>query len=94
MKKRTELSMEMHRMMLKMGYAEDLCDAISHELNTDYTAMRMIGYLLNRGKMAPQDIVDEMLAILQDRETYVQKKMMEETQAALNEFWATGFAEE
>ena len=45
MKPRTELSMQLYDMLLERGYHEELCDVITKNLNTDYTAARMIGYL-------------------------------------------------
>lgn len=45
MKKRSETSMQLYQMMVDRGYPENLCDLITKNLNTDYTAARMIGYL-------------------------------------------------
>jgi len=38
MKPRTELSMQLYDMLLEHGYHEELCDVITKNLNTDYTA--------------------------------------------------------
>ena len=45
MKERTEISMQLYQMMVDRGYPENLCDLVTRNLNTDYTATRMIGYL-------------------------------------------------
>ena len=45
MKPRSEMSMELYEMMLDRGYPEEFCDLISKNLNTDFTAGRMMGYL-------------------------------------------------
>ena len=45
MKPRSEMSMELYDMMLDRGYPEEFCDLITKNLNTDFTAGRMIGYL-------------------------------------------------
>lgn len=45
MKSRSEISMQLYHMMVERGYPENLCDLVIRNLNTDYTATRMIGYL-------------------------------------------------
>lgn len=45
MKQRTEVSMQLYKLMLERGYPEEFCDIITKNLNTDFTAQRMIGYL-------------------------------------------------
>ena len=49
MKPRSEMSMELYEMMLDRGYPEEFCDLISKNLNTDFTAGRMMGYLSHCG---------------------------------------------
>ncbi len=39
-------------------------------MNTDYTAMRMLGYLYRMTNPSVEMVVDEMLAILEDRERF------------------------
>lgn len=84
MKERTEVSMQLYQMMLDRGYSEQLCDLVTRNLNTDYTATRMIGYLSHYSELPDVEIVDEMLAILSDRNAIMQKKEMEHTQAKIN----------
>ena len=43
-------------------------------MNTDYTATRMLGYLYRVTSPRVEDVIDEMLAILSDREAIVRKK--------------------
>jgi hypothetical protein len=50
-------------------------------MNTDYTATRMLGYLYRISNPRPEDVVDEMLAILSDRNAIIQKKELEHAQA-------------
>ena len=45
----------------------------------------MIGYLSHYKKLPMEEIVDEMLAILSDRNRIMQKKEMEATNARWNE---------
>lgn len=67
MKPKSEKSMELYRILLKRGYPEEFCDQITKNLNTDFTAGRMIGYLSHYKKLPLEQIVDEMLAILSAR---------------------------
>lgn len=90
MKERTEISMQLYQMLLDRGYPEQLCDLVTCNLNTDYTATRMIGYLSHYSELPDVEIVDEMLAILSDRNAIIQKKEMEHAQAKINEIYEFG----
>ena len=84
MKPRTEKSMELYHIMLKRGYPEEFCDQVTKNLNTDWTAQRMIGYLSHYKKLPMEEIADEMLAILSDRNRIMQKKHLEDANASWN----------
>ena len=73
MKPKSAKSLELYDIMMKRGYPEEFCDQISKNLNTDWTAQRMIGYLSHYKKLPMEEIVDEMLAILSDRNRIMQK---------------------
>jgi len=94
MKPKSQKSMELYDMLLKRGYPEVFCDQITKNLNTDFTAGRMIGYLSHYKKLPLEEIVDEMLAILSDRNRIMQKKKMESVNASWNEHLMHGFEEE
>ena len=91
MKPRTEISMKLYRVLLDRGYPEEFCDQITKNLNTDWTANRMLGYLFHYKKLPMEEIVDEMLAILSDRNRIMAKKDMEAVNAKWNEFMYNGF---
>lgn len=90
MKERTERSIQLYEMLLARGYPEALCQLITRNLNTDYTATRMIGYLSHYSELPELEIVDEMLSILSDRNTIIQKKEVEQTQNKINEMYRFG----
>ena len=75
MKPRTEISMQLYNLMMERGYPENLCNLVTRNLNTDYTATRMIGYLL---------------AILSDRNELIKKKESEQAQARISEIYRFG----
>ena len=91
MKQRTSVSMQLYQLMLKRGYPEEFCDRITKNLNTDFTAHRMICYLYHYEHPPVEEVVDEMLTILSERNRIMQKKEMEETNAKWNEFLEKGF---
>lgn len=91
MKARSEKSMELYDIMIRRGYPEEFCDAITKNLNTDFTAKRMIGYLSHYQRLSLEEIADEMLAILSDRNRIIQKKELESTNVAWNNFLLRGF---
>ena len=93
MKPRTGLSMQLYEMMLERGYPEELCDLVSQNLNTDFTASRMIGYLSHYSSLPDVEVVDEMLAILSDRDAIMKKKEAERAQAKISEIYRFGMGE-
>ena len=73
------------------GYPDSLCREIAYkQMNTDYTATRMLGYLYRISDPRPEDVVDEMLAILSDRNAIIQKKELEHAQATINKVYREG----
>lgn len=94
MKPRTPKSIELYNTLLKRGYPQEFCEQISLNLNTDWTAQRMMGYLSHYKKLPMAEIVDEMLAILSDRNRIMQKHQLEDTNAKWNDFLNRGFEEE
>ena len=90
MKPRTDLSMHLYQMMIDRGYPEPLCDLVTRNLNTDFTATRMIGYLSHYSYLPEGEVVDEMLAILSDRDAIIKKKQAEHAQQKMNELYLYG----
>ena len=93
MKPRTERSMQLYETLLKRGYPQVFCEQISQNLNTDWTANRMLGYLSHYPKLPMEEVADEMLAILSDRNRIMQKKELENTNAKWNQMMLEGFGE-
>ena len=85
MKEKSESSRILYRLLMEKGYSEEFSGLISQNLNTDFTAGRMIGYLSHYNSLPEAEIVDEMLSILIDRNRIMQKKEMEATNARWNE---------
>ena len=90
MKSKSPMSMELYKILLDKGYSEAFSDLITKNLNTDFTAGRMIGYLSHYTSLPEAELVDEMLAILSDRNAIMKKKESEKAQAAVNEIYQFG----
>ena len=87
----SERTEELYKVLLDRGYPKEFCAEIAFKnMNTDYTATRMLGYLYRVSDPRIEDLVDEMLAILSDRDAIIQKKEMEHAQAVINEIYRNG----
>ena len=87
----SERTDELYKVLLDRGYPKEFCAEIAYiNMNTDYTATRMLGYLYRVSDPRIEDLVDEMLAILSDRDAIIQKKEMEHAQAVINEIYRNG----
>ena len=87
----SERTEELYKVLLDRGYPKEFCAEIAYKnMNTDYTATRMLGYLYRVTNPRIEDLVDEMLAILSDRDAIIQKKEMEHAQAVINEIYRNG----
>ena len=94
MKPKSEKSIELYNLLLRRGYPEPFCDEVTKNLNTDWTAQRLIGYLSHYQKLKMEDVADEVLAILSDRDRIMKKKRLEEVNARWNQFLCEGFGDE
>ena len=82
---------ELYKVLISKGYPKELCVEIAYKnLNTDYTATRMLEYLYRYTESRLEDVIDEMIAILSDREEIIKKKEMEQSQAVINEIYRNG----
>ena len=87
----SERTDELYKVLLDRGYPKEFCAEIAYKnMNTDYTATRMLGYLYRVTNPRIEDLVDEMLSILSDRDAIIQKKEMEHAQAVINEIYRNG----
>jgi len=81
----------LYEALLQKGFHEELCKEIAFKyMNTDYTATRMLGYIFRISEISEEQLVDEMLAILEDRERFRKKHEMEQAQSSLNRIYEEG----
>lgn len=83
---------ELYKALTNKGYDEGLCREIAYrQLVTEYTATRMLGYLYSHSEPPRvEDLVDEMVAILSDRDAFVKKHQAGEANAAINRLYNEG----
>lgn len=87
----SERTDELYKILLSKGYPKELCAEIAYKnVNTDYTATRMLGYLYRISNPRIEDLIDEMLAILSDRNAIIQKKELEQAQSVINDVYQNG----
>ena len=87
----SERTDELYKILLSKGYPKELCAEIAYKnMNTDYTATRMLGYLYRISNQRIEDLIDEMLAILSDRNAIIQKKELEQAQSVINDVYQNG----
>ena len=63
-----EASRELIGAIVRMGYPEEFGRAIAKNLGSEKTMRRMTAYLCSAKPRSAEEIVDEMLAIMSDRE--------------------------
>lgn len=79
------------QVLMEKGFPEEYCKTLVEKyLNTEYTQTRMLGYLFRYSEPSIEDVTDEMLAILSDRDAIIKKKEMEYVQAKINELYRNG----
>ena len=93
---RERLAKELVETVVRMGYPEEFGHAIVQNLRTEKTMSRMIGYLKHAKPRSAEEIADEMLAIMEDRKRWIQKKEAEYYNSRYNEmlYFGLGVDEE
>lgn len=85
MNERDKIFRELVETIVRMGYPESFGKTIAENLRTEKTMSRMIGYLRHAKPKSAEEIADEMLAIMDDRERWIQKKSAQFYNSRYNE---------
>ena len=72
------------------GYPLDLAAVLAGELRGEKSMRRMAAYLRAACPKTMEEIADEMIAIIEQRDTWVKKKLSEHAQSSFNEFMNRG----
>ncbi len=87
----SEKSFTVYKLLMEKGFPDEFCKEIAYKyMNTDFTAERMVGYLYRYSQPSLEEVVDEMLAIISDRDRMVDKHKSEQAQARINEIYRDG----
>ena len=73
------------RTIVQLGFRKDLGEAIARNLGSPKAMERMISYLINVKPHSEELLVDEMLAICSEIESWREKKASEQANARYNE---------
>ena len=71
----------------QLGYPGEFGEVIARELGGEKSMRRMSAYLRGARPHSPEEIADEMLAIIQLRETWVEQKVSEHANASITAFY-------
>jgi hypothetical protein len=81
-----EKSQQLYDLMLRKGYPEEFSGLICLEMNTDFTAERMMNYVAGEKKRL-EDIADEMVAIKDLRDRLINKHISEHANISINNLY-------
>ena len=84
---------ELIRTLERMGYPEDFAKAVAKNLGSEKTMRRMTAYLQAAKPRSAEEIADEMLAIMSDRDRWVQKKENEYYNSRYNQMLYEGLGD-
>ena len=94
MDERERITEELIQQLVRMGYPAEFGAAMANNLRTEKTMNRMIRYLRNASPRSAEEIADEMLAIMEHRNRWIQKKEAEYYNAKYNEMLYNGLGVE
>ncbi len=77
--------------VVRLGFREDLGEAIAKNLGSPKAMERMISYLINVKPRTEELVVDEMLAICSEIDAWREKKASEQANARYNAIRNDGF---
>ena len=77
----------------KLGFREDLGNAVAKNLGSPKAMERMISYLVNVKPRKEELLIDEMLAICSEIEAWKERKASQEANARYNEMLLNGLDE-
>lgn len=85
---------ELYDLMLSKGYPAEFASVIAEQMHTEYTSERMIRYISRSGLLPPEEVADEMISILAERDRLVQKHIAEHAQSKINELYRQPLSED
>lgn len=90
--RRTEMSYDVTNQLLKLGFPRSFADTIGEQMNTDFVARQMLGYLREVRPRKAELVVDEMLSILELRRQCIEKQINKKRQRDVDDLYIRGFS--
>ncbi len=72
---RTEMSLQVTQQLVSMGFPAAFAQLVGEQMNTDFTARQMLGYLRDARPRTMEAVADEMLGILEMRDRFIERKL-------------------
>lgn len=72
---RTEMSLQVTQQLVFMGFPAAFAQLVGEQMNTDFTARQMLGYLRDARPRTMEAVADEMLGILEMRDRFIERKL-------------------
>lgn len=69
------MSYQVTQRLKQMGFPPEFAEIIGQEMNTDFVARQMLGYLRDAKPTTMEEVADEMLGILEFRQKCVEKQI-------------------
>ena len=82
-----EAYLELADAIMGLGYPEEFAEVLASELRSDKAMRRLASYVRNARPSSPEQIADEMLTIIADRNRWVEHKISEHANASLTAFY-------
>lgn len=89
-----EKSAKLFKLMVSKGYPTEFCEIVANELKTDFTASRMISYIASYPRLPLEEVADEMLAILHERDMISDLRQSEDAQHSISMMYRFGLGNE
>lgn len=71
----------------QLGYPEEFAQVLATQLRSEAAMDRMAAYVRSARPSSPEEIADEMLAIVSERDRWVARKMSEHAGATITAFY-------
>ena len=78
---------ELVEAVVDLGYPEEFAEVLARELGGEKSIRRMASYIHQAQPTSPEQIADEMLAILDQRHRWVEQKIGERANASVTAWY-------
>ena len=73
--------------VVDLGYPEEFAQVLAGELRSEKAMLRLASYIRNAQPSSPEQIAEEMLVIVSERNRWVEQKMSEHANATMTAFY-------